>query len=276
MPASASTVRVGRNVRLTTSTLTPAGAVKIARLLDGSLDHRLSCSLRGHYPTGSKGQRRVADRARGAISAGLPASPPGLSSRPRGCYRVSPACDRVPPVAAASRNVCAVASLSRAAACAQRRRSRASSSARGSGARWGSFHRSDSSDRARGRPERPGRLPRRAGDARRHDPHDLLGAERVPVHRIAKPRRARLRADDPAVLRRCRPRLRSAGNVFSVLGAVSADRAAPGTYSVSYSAAGDSIDDTEPYPPQSQAVSVARGDRDMRHRSPAPDKRSTG
>src|SRR5207302_6594177 len=55
-------------------------AVKIARLLRGSLDHCASRSLRGHYPTGSKGQRRVAV-AWGAISAGFPASPPGFSLR---------------------------------------------------------------------------------------------------------------------------------------------------------------------------------------------------
>ena len=39
--------------------------------------HRAACSLRGDYPTGSKGQRRECRWPSGAISARLPASPPG-------------------------------------------------------------------------------------------------------------------------------------------------------------------------------------------------------
>src|ERR1700757_1788800 len=48
--------------------------VKLSGLRGRSLDHHLSCSLRGHYPTGSKGQRRVAITGRGALSQ--PACPP--------------------------------------------------------------------------------------------------------------------------------------------------------------------------------------------------------
>ena len=54
-----------------------------AALRPGELEPRSSrverprISLRGHYPTGSKGQRRAASSAGGAISAGVPASPPG-------------------------------------------------------------------------------------------------------------------------------------------------------------------------------------------------------
>ena len=48
---------------------------KCERLLDGSLRFGLHRSLRGHYPTGSKGQRRATNR-RGRYLSPLPASPP--------------------------------------------------------------------------------------------------------------------------------------------------------------------------------------------------------
>ena len=65
----------------------------------------------------------------------------------------------------------------------------------------------------------PGRLPRRIGDARRHDPHDLLGAERAIRSRLAGGRGPRLRAADPAVPRRRRrtTRGRRTNNAFSLL-----------------------------------------------------------
>ena len=44
--------------------------------LSGASEASVTCSLRGYYPTGSKGQRREVE-ASGAISARLPASPPG-------------------------------------------------------------------------------------------------------------------------------------------------------------------------------------------------------
>ena len=52
----------------------------IKRLLHRSLEPRDHRSLRGHYPTGSKGQRRTSS----AISAGLPPAP--LICVPRGYY----------------------------------------------------------------------------------------------------------------------------------------------------------------------------------------------
>ena len=48
------------------------------RLRRGSLGLDLHRSLRGHYPTGSKGQRRAVDVIGGAISARLSASPLGV------------------------------------------------------------------------------------------------------------------------------------------------------------------------------------------------------
>ena len=86
---------ISPNWRLTTSTRHAAGSVKIARLLDGSLDHRRLAPSAGITPQ----VRRVSAGSRRAWALSQPAFPPA----PLGCQMlrtmlpVSSACDRVPP-----------------------------------------------------------------------------------------------------------------------------------------------------------------------------------
>ena len=75
----------------------PGDLPKRKRLRHGSLclcPHR---SLRGHYPTGSKGQRRAMSVVEGAISARCPRAPLALSRRSVAACKQSPGAGHTPP-----------------------------------------------------------------------------------------------------------------------------------------------------------------------------------
>ena len=203
MPSSACTGPRGR--RTSGSRPRPGRrrvAVKLARLLwrePRSLLVSLPPRALPHRFEGSAPGRVI---ARGAISAGFPASPPGFSDAggdATACGRTG-CCERLHRAAGDCAKIAALwgrlaVSVGRARGRDPppgRRRSRSRRHALGAASVQAADRVRDGIPAAaRHAPEitsgaqLAGRLSRRHGDAQRHHPHDLLGAERLPLRRLA-------------------------------------------------------------------------------------------